>query len=382
MPCRKGYLLIAVVWMTTAIPIFGAEPDNPVLDRYQIRATERPPFWMPAAEKAHILCQDGGAPIPLPDGSSLWTFGDTFYGRKKGPKGEPQYEGAVSSSVCRVTITPQGPKAEYLADAKGRVEFLLPLHKSESWSRHRVWPAGGVHLNGVTYLYYTRVTLKDNPGDTLFGFEDDGAGLAKAEDNSWQFQRLLMPHDNPPLPMLPACGLAREKDLYLFFIEKTGAMESAIFLARVPAAEAAQPNAYRFWAGKGIGFSASMKKRIALVNDIWGQVSVAWNAYLRRYVMLHVGGLFRNPRSIYLRTAEQPEGPWSKPVRVMALPGELGKDFKGLIYCAYLHPELFRDNGRWMTFTYCVLQRFGNPKLMEFELVSPASGVHPGHELH
>ncbi|MGQ0658767.1 MAG: hypothetical protein ACT4NU_11860 [Chromatiales bacterium] len=101
-----------------------------------------------------------------------------------------------------------------------------------------------------------------------------------------------------------------------------------------------------------------------------GPVSVAWNAYLGRLVMLHVGGLTRDPRSVYLRTAENPWGPWSDPTRVLSLGGKLGKDFAGLIYCPYLHPELFRKNGRILAFTYCIHGKGnGNPSLVEIELL-------------
>lgn len=85
--------------------------------------------------------------------------------------------------------------------------------------------------------------------------------------------------------------------------------------------------------------------------------------------MLHVGGLFREPRSVFLRTAKSPAGPWSKPTRVLSLGGELGQDFVGLLYCPFLHPELFREDGRIMAFTYCVHgDPFSNPSLVEMEL--------------
>ena len=43
---------------------------------------------------------------------------------------------------------------------------------------------------------------------------------------------------------------------------------------------------------------------------------------------------------------------------IMRLEGKVGEAFKGLIYCPYLHPELFREKGRIMPFTYCVLEDF------------------------
>jgi hypothetical protein len=359
------FMLLILAALTTTAQAEYDEPDHLVIDRYRVRTTERKAFWMEAAQRAHVLFQDGGMSIPLPDGSAFWTFGDTFYGHGKNKDGSDKIDGAVSSSVCRVRLTANGPTAEYFTNGRGQVDFLLPLDSSESWDKHRVWPTGGAHVDGATYLYFSRVTLNEK---TTFGFEDDGAGLAKATGESWKFDRLLMPHSEPPLPVSPVCVLARQDDLYLYYIEKTGKLESAVFLARVPAAQAGDPVAYRFWSGKGDCFLAAKKDSVALVNDIWGQASVVWNNFLNRYVMMHVGNVFNAPRSIYLRTSETCWGPWSIPTHVMDLPGKLGKDFEGLIYCAYLHPELFRENGRLMSFTYCTVQKLGNPKLMEIEL--------------
>ena len=106
-----------------------------------------------------------------------------------------------------------------------------------------------------------------------------------------------------------------------------------------------------------------------MVEDVWGQVSVAWNPYLDTFVMLHVGGVLNDPRSIYLRTALNPCGPWSEKRLVTKLEGKTGEGFKGLMYCPYFHPELFREKGRIMAFTYCILEDFSNPNLMEIELV-------------
>ena len=358
-----------VIFMTVA-GLFAQEAKPSEKKKLRIVATERPAFWTEAARRAHVYCQDGGFPILMPDGSALWTFGDTFIGQGKKEDGTPNLEGAVSSAVCRVRVTPKGPTAEYLTDAKGRVDFLLPLDKTETWDRHRIWPAAGVHVDGTTFLYYCRVVIKEGGA---FGFEDDGGGLAKAEKNSWKFKRATMPGGPGALPITPVGAIARDKDLYLYYIERADDFHSNLFLARVPAAKADRPEAYRFRTGSTSGtggdhFSKSKKEATPIVKDVWGQASVAWNPYLKRYVLLHVGGVFNAPRKVYLRTAEHCRGPWSEPTLAFELPGKIGKKFNGLIYCAYLHPELFRDNGRVMAFTYCLIENLGNPKLVEIEL--------------
>jgi hypothetical protein len=146
-------------------------------------------------------------------------------------------------------------------------------------------------------------------------------------------------------------------------------MNSGVFLAKVPLSKIAEPKAYQYWCGPKVEFTDSKTMAKAVVEDVWGQVSVAWNEYLTEFVMLHVGGVVSNPRSVFLRTAKTPWGPWSGKTPVMKLDGKLGEGFKGLIYCPYLHPELFREKGRIMPFTYCVMEDFGSPTLMEIELV-------------
>ncbi|MGH8536034.1 MAG: DUF4185 domain-containing protein [Gammaproteobacteria bacterium] len=338
-----------------------------MLGRYEVHAKQQENFWQPAARSAKILSQDGANALLLPDGSALWTYGDTFVGSKI-PDGTDRIEGAVSSSVARVFVTKNGPTAEYLAGADGRVAFLLPLEPPESWDKHRVWPAGGVHAAGMTYLFFNRIRLGGGAGS--FNFQDDGIGLAEAKGNSWTFTRVVQPGSQPPLPVLPHGILARDDSyLYLYSIGKKG-VGSATFLSRVSIARIHEPAAYEFWTGPGNRFSSSQTQSVPLVSDVWGQVSVAWNGHLDRFVMLHVGGQTKDPRSVYLRTAEHPWGPWSNPTRVLALGGKLGKDFAGLIYCPYLHPELFRENGRILVFTYCIHgEGDGNPALVEVELV-------------
>ena len=44
-------------------------------------------------------------------------------------------------------------------------------------------------------------------------------------------------------------------------------------------------------------------------------------------------------------------GPWSQPVARIELPAQRQGKRVDLVYCAFLHPELFRENGRVMNLT-------------------------------
>jgi hypothetical protein len=366
---RLGILFIA--WASLALegkPCWSEDArQDDALAAYTITSRSVPSIWQKAAKEAKVLCQDGGFSIVLPDGSALWSFGDTFIGYWK-EDGSPKAEGGVSSSVCRVTVQGNEPQVQYRVDARGTVDFELPLDKAnEDWSKHRIWPRAGVHLNGASYLFFGRVVV-GNKG--VWDFKQDAVGLARAEGTSWDFERIIKPQSDPPLTVTPESALLHsDGNVYLHYIKNTGKMASGTFVARVPADKLADPKAYQYWCGQEAGFTADESKSKPIVTDVWGQVSVVRNEFLDRFVMLHVGGVLSDPRTVYLRTAKTPFGPWSDKVQAMKLPGKLGESFKGLVYCAYLHPELFREQGRIMAFTYCIHEDFGSPSQVEIELL-------------
>ena len=61
---------------------------------------------------------------------------------------------------------------------------------------------------------------------------------------------------------------------------------------------------------------------------------------------------FSYPRQIRFLVADAPYGPWSRPVASIEVPKQRQGKRVDLVYCAYLHPELFRGNGQTMNLTY------------------------------
>jgi hypothetical protein len=109
-----------------------------------------------------------------------------------------------------------------------------------------------------------------------------------------------------------------------------------------------------------------------IADQVYGQVSVVWNEYLRSYVMCQVGPPFDHHREIFIRLSPTPEGPFGKMIKVFALPPkELTEGLKGLVYCAFLHPLLFNDNGRTMALPFCEMSGIAEddvPSLVEFQV--------------
>ena len=81
---------------------------------------------------------------------------------------------------------------------------------------------------------------------------------------------------------------------------------------------------------------------------------------------------FDHPREIRFLVADAPYGPWSPPVARIEVPENRQGKRVEMVYCAYLHPELFRENGRVMNLTYSLgLKDAGfdaNCEMVEVEL--------------
>jgi len=394
----RATIRCAAFVMASALPLVAhvAEPSVRV-----VWAKQSPIFWRDAMRQAAVVSQDGGNPVMGPDGS-LWTYGDTFLGTID-ENGKPRFSGGVTNTAMLVRQTGQGPKAEYLIDVQGKARHLVPLEPPENWEQHRIWPGGGIYANHRYYVFYELIALT---GKGL-GFESTGQiGMVRSRDlsqnhhsqpgrtgdteamigsgigskDSWrQWERVRLPKPLPFTGMPHSIVRDSHGFLYLYFLKLKGVpgdvpedrigelladkklrekITSDVFAARVREEDIENPDRYEFLQGM-------------VADRVYGQVSVAWNEYLGRYVMCQVGTPFDHPREIFIRLSAGPEGPFGEMVRVFALPPRpIGERLKGLVYCAFLHPLLFKDQGKHMALTFCEIQDVGEgiPDLVEFEV--------------
>ncbi len=298
-------------------------------------------FWSDALESASINFQDGGNPVQYP-GGTIWTFGDTFL-----------KDGFRTNSVFHIEDM---NNMEYLIDSLGTAEVMIPLKAPENLEEHRIWPAGGIYLNQKMYVFYELIYLNEENVDKN---SVKNIGLVKSKDSWKKWERVdnevKFPFNTPPHSII-------EKDnfLYLYFVEKRSGLDSNIDIYRVPSIDIENPLKYE-------------KIAESIVTNVYGQVTVAWNTYLDKFIMCHIGDLFDDPRSIYIRTADSPTGPFSDPVKIYTEPGGLGDNFSGMFYCPYLHPELFINEGETIFVTFCVNEgnTFSNPYLIEVKINDP-----------
>jgi len=330
--------------------------------------------WNQGHADASIISQDGGSSYATPDGSAWW-FGDTFKGTRD-VGGRPLFAGGGVS--CCVALLPTSavsapgdrsaapPELTFLKNNEGNVAQAISFLPEESWERHRIWPLAGVYVNGRSYVYYTLIEIGPAGG---WDFHAAGAGLAAATSPLSVHNRVQV-HGEWKFPVSPTAILPSDSWLYLFEVEKRDDRQ-ALWLACVRPERIEEPNAYMFYAGPGPRFSADSAERQPLLDDIYGQASVVWNPYLDKYVLASSSNFF-HPREIRFHTADQPYGPWSEPVARATVPERCQGKKVTLVYCAYFHPALFREEGRVMNLTFSVhLEEAGfdaNNEMLEVEL--------------
>jgi hypothetical protein len=304
--------------------------------------------WNEGQAKASIVSQDGGLPYVVP-GGSLWWFGDTFRGSRD-QTGTPHYAGgAVSCAVAflRDSDKRTPPRLDYLVGEDGAVAQAIDFLPGESWAHHRIWPLGGIYLNGKSYVYYSLIEI----GEGAWNFHSVGSGLA-CSTHPLGFHTRIQTAQGWRFPVEPATVVAHGDWLYLYDVQKRHDCYGA-WLSRVRTTEIEDPNAYEYYCGPGPTFSRDKAKEVASLKNVYGQVSIAWNTYLQEYVLASSSDMF-HPREIRFHVARQPFGPWSKPVAGIMVPESCQSKKVELVYCSYLHPELFREGGRIMSLTFSV----------------------------
>jgi Domain of unknown function (DUF4185) len=336
---------------------------------------------------AQVLFQDGALATPVP-GGTLWTFGDTFTGSRD-DAGNPRFTGCLSNTMA---LLPEGEtgwpaRLTYLAGADGLAASPLRLAVGEDDKKRRLWPLAGVWLpsraGGSAYMFYG---LIDVTGPGPWGFKAVGTGLARALKPLGRYERLR--DGAGAWPMDPTSIVRRDGYLYLYAprrFEGEKVLSSGLLVGRVREAEIEDPSRYEFL---GVPDSRGRARWTSRIEDaaparreVWGQASVAWNEYLKAYV-LATSSNFGHPSHIQLDTSPTPWGPWwpiagphwetrGNPMAggmhadsSITVPEREGEKTQ-LIYCAMLHPELDEDGGRVITLTFCrILTR-------EWALTSP-----------
>ncbi|OBB60490.1 hypothetical protein A5757_10245 [Mycobacterium sp. 852013-51886_SCH5428379] len=305
-------------------------------------------------------------------------FGDTFSG--------PRMTGNWRNNVLLISydtdfytgeqpgleLAQTGPAFQFIDRSTTELGFLFPTEVT-------VIPTAGIQINGGQFVNYMSVRSWDTPGrwttnysaiSQFYPGENGGdwrvvpstirsAGWFRSStpyvagnQNFQQFAYVLQPEDQ-----VPENGIR-----YLYAFGTPSGRAGSAYLSRVPEGSITDLSRYEYWNGSTwvlgrpaaavpiIGDSTRSTGLFGFLIDfandpnVFGgylgglfgaktggnvsEMSVQYNEYLDQYIVLYGDG----NNNIQMRTASQPQGPWSSPVTLAR-----SVDYPGL-YAPMIHP--------------------------------------------
>lgn len=312
-----------------------------------------------------ILGRDGALSTMF-QGYSVWLYGDTFLA-------EPNADGRglISDSWSYTTDLNAADGIsgfQERLDSIGAPEMILPETSAEysfnqahngnpceeepCGARWALWPSSIVDdpVNNRALIFYMLVYAQ--PG--AFNFQAIGNSVATWQDFSQSperpnFNPAIVP-DHPDLmfnqnePSFGSAALINNGTLYIYGCGvPSDSNDKGCRLAQVDPANVLDPTAWTFYAGGG-QWSSQLTDAVSVIPEA-NILSISWNEYLQQYVAVSSPPFSQN---VTLRTAPQPEGPWSQEVTAFVAM----QPTSGNVYDARAHAEYDLNGGQTIFVTY------------------------------
>jgi len=204
-----------------------------------------------------------------------------------------------------------------IADKNGRARPVL----TKNFDDVTIIPTAGIAIDDRMFLHYMAVGEWGPPGQwTLnrsgWAYSDDGGETwTQPDDAIWDGDTNF-----------GQAALVKDENFVTIFGIHGGRF-GGVALARVPVDQILDMTAYTYWDGSD--WVEDIDSAVEIADAPVGELSVAWNAYLDRWIMTY---LDEPRRAIVIREAPELTGPWSDPLDVVS-----ANDYPAL-YGAYLHP--------------------------------------------
>jgi hypothetical protein len=371
---------VAVKTTRTARPLLGVRPLLIALAAHLLACAGQiaaPDFRVspgcgPAFPyQAGWLGGDAAYSVPLPDGESLWLFGDSFVAANEQPDrlGAAFIHNSIAVSRC-------DPNGQWQIDyawghgSDGKPRAFLEREQSNGWW----WLFDGFMHDERLYLGLLEVEKIPPQGTLQMPFAFTGVQLGRIANprdppQDWQVEVIALA-SQPSLPrLLPASSLVVSGEyLYLFsFIDHSDGRHPR-GLARVP---------LRALDGRSFDLSEDIEMlatdgswRVGLdardvrvlMDDTATEMSVRFHAGLGRWLAIYnypdVGDRFpeESPSdAVWIRSAPKIAGPWSERQLLYRIPELAASDARSRdpntgCYAAKEHPQYATE--RRITFTY------------------------------
>jgi D-arabinan endo alpha-(1,5)-arabinofuranosidase len=221
-----------------------------------------------------------------------------------------------------------------------------------------VIPTAAIAVGTTQYVNFMSVSQWGGPGKWSTNF----SAVAMSDDNgeTWTVPRSsIRPSWFNSVPGIPfvwgyqnfQMGAYLRRDGYVYAYGTTAGRGGTPFLSRVAENAVADLSAYEYFTPLGWRKDAPY----LAVQVVWApgsEMSVAWNDFLKKFVMLNTDPL----SNVVMRTADKPEGPWSLAKTIVsstAIPGG--------IYAPYIHPwssgsDLYFTLSLWSTYSVMLMR--------------------------
>jgi hypothetical protein len=317
----------------------------------------------PIKTNPDILGRDGGYSA-LFHGYSVWVYGDTFLAKPNAKdftlisdswSYTTDLNAATGITGFRERLDEAGAPTMILSNTPAEAAFNAAHNgnncQAPCGARWALWPGATVvdPVSGNALVFYSLVFAR--PGN--FNFQSVGSSVATWQSFMSQPQR---PTINSPVvaahpdllfsesePGFGSAALIRDGMLYVYGCgTPNGGLDVGCRLGRVDPAQVTNPGAWMYYTGSG--WSAKIGNAASVFSGE-GILSVAWNTYLNEYVAVYSDPFSNN---VMLRTAPNPEGPWSGPtLAFVAMPPSSGD-----VYDAQAHTEYDVNGGETFYVSY------------------------------
>lgn len=336
----------SVAWVT------GPESPNSTYDRLGISGTDLGISW------------DNGR------GQTLMAFGDTF--GNCSVSGQQWRSNVLMRSDDKnladgITI---GPAIPGDTSSGAVVQAATPRFASEvipSLGLPKVEdttiPTAAIAIDGVQYMNYMSVREWGAPGRWVTNF----SAIAVSNDNgqTWATSpSTIRVNAGVTIPGIEQVeesngkyqmnAYARGQDGYIYQFGTPNGRFGAAFVSRVSPENILDLTKYEYSTqDPAKPWSTNVADSVSAVKEPVGELSVSWNDYLGRYVMLYGNEI---DKTILARTADKPEGPWSAPTTLLD-----ARQSSGGIYAPYIHPitsgkDLYFTASRWSDYNVLLLR--------------------------
>lgn len=268
-------------------------------------------------------------------GQILTAFGDTF-GNWTGPGGGgSDWRSNVLLRSSDKDLSDGMSFDSAVTGPNGEAAELIPSKKQNGVEMTTI-PTAGISVGTRQYMAYMSVKEWGPAGQWWTNYsriaysDDNGATWNSTDGPTWENTATASTWDDPTGTQDPFQMVAfAKRDGYVYMFGTPNGRLGAVSVARVAQNDMLDKNAWRYWDGKA--WSAGPDTIAApIVAPMNSELSVQYNAYTGKWLMVTLDG--KAEGTMLLRTADNPEGPWSEGQGIAN-----AQDYPGL-YGGFIHP--------------------------------------------